>query len=386
VIPKTLQALFHQEGDEVLDAVGVAPLVVVPADDLAGVLAYYLGQFAVDDAAEGVALEVGGDEFFVGETENAFEFAIRGLLEGFVDRLVGDGLLGDEGEVDYGDVGGRDADGETVEFAVHRRHDELKGFGGAGARRNHAEGGGAGAAEVLVRGVEDDLVVGIAVDGGHDSRGDAEGIVKHFDDGSETVGGATGVRDDVVLGGIVLIVVDAEDDGDVLVSGRGGDDDLLDGGTEVSFCLLGVGEKAGGFYDDLGADGGPVEFGGVTLGEDLDLFTVHSDEVGSVGDLVFQVAEDGVIFEEMGQGGGGGEVVDGYEFNVWVADSAAEDVASDPAEAVDAYLYCCHDFGCSCRVAARYLRVLTLEHAAKSLAHTISDAITGVRAAQMLMP
>ena len=43
---KLLQALLHEEEDEVLDAVGVAPLVVVPADDLAGVGADDLGQLA----------------------------------------------------------------------------------------------------------------------------------------------------------------------------------------------------------------------------------------------------------------------------------------------------------------------------------------------------
>ena len=92
---------------------------------------------------------------------------------------------------------------------------------------------------------------------------------------------------------------------------------------------------------------------GIALGEDFDLLAVDGDEVGAVGDLLLEVAEDGVVLEQVGQGGGGGEVVDGDEFDVWVADSAAEDVASDAAEAVNAYLYCCHDFGCSCRVAAR---------------------------------
>jgi predicted kinase len=45
----------------------------------------------------------------------------------------------------------------------------------------------------------------------------------------------------------------------------------------------------------------------------------------------------------VGQGGGGGEVVDGDEFDVGIAESGAEDVASDAAEAVDANLYCHED-------------------------------------------
>ena len=71
-----LQALFDEKEDQILHTVGVAPLVVVPADDLAGVLADDLGQLAVDDAAERVALEVGGDELFIGESQNPLQLAI----------------------------------------------------------------------------------------------------------------------------------------------------------------------------------------------------------------------------------------------------------------------------------------------------------------------
>ncbi len=195
-----------------------------------------------------------------------------------------------------------------------------------------------------MRGVEDDLVVGVAVDGGHDAAGNAEGVVQDLDDGREAVCGAARVGDDVVLGGVVLVVVDAEDYGEVLVGGGGGDDDLLDGGAEVSLGLFCVGEEAGGFDNDLGADGGPVELGGVALSEDLDLLAVYGDEVGSVGDGLLEVSEDGIVLEQVGQGGGGGEVVDGDEFDVGVAQSCAEYVASDAAEAVDAYLNCHKDF------------------------------------------
>ncbi len=110
-----------------------------------------------------------------------------------------------------------------------------------------------------------------------------------------------------------------------------------------SLGLFGVGEEAGGLDDDLCADGCPVELGGVALGEDLDLLAVDGDEVGAVGDLLLEVSEDGIVLEQVGEGGRGGEVVDGDEFDVGVAESGAEDVASDAAEAVDAYLYCHRD-------------------------------------------
>jgi hypothetical protein len=58
----------------------------------------------------------------------------------------------------------------------HLGDDQLEGLGGAGRGGNHGEGGGAGAAQVLVRRVQDDLVVGVAVDGGHDAADDAAGL------------------------------------------------------------------------------------------------------------------------------------------------------------------------------------------------------------------
>ena len=114
--------------------------------------------------------------------------------------------------------------------------------------------------------------------------------------------------------GIVLVLVHAEDDGEVVIGGRSGDDDLLDRALEVGFGLGGVGEVAGGFDDDLGADGGPVELGGIALGEDLDLLAIDGDEVFAGGDVVVQVAEDGVVLEQVRESCGRGEIVDSDEF------------------------------------------------------------------------
>ena len=107
-----------------------------------------------------------------------------------------------------------------------------------------------------------------------------------------------------------------------------------------AFAFSAVGEEAGGLDDDLCADGGPVELGGVALGEDLDFFAVDGDGVGVGGYGLLEIAEDGVVLEQMGEGRGGGEVVDGDELDVGIADRGTEDVATDAAEAVDAYLYC----------------------------------------------
>ena len=66
---------------------------------------------------------------------------------------------------------------------------------------------------------------------------------------------------------------------------------------------------------------------GVALGENLERFSVDGDGIFAVGDLALEIAEDRIVLEKMGQNGGAGEVIDGYEFDVRVAESCAENVA-----------------------------------------------------------
>ena len=57
-----------------------------------------------------------------------------------------------------------------------------------------------------------------------------------------------------MLRGVVLVFVHAEHDGDVLVGGGCGDDDLLDRSLQVGLRLGGIGEDAGRLDHHLGAD------------------------------------------------------------------------------------------------------------------------------------
>src|SRR6185369_15117082 len=98
--------------------------------------------------------------------------------------------------------------------------------GRAGGRRDHALGGGPRAAQVLVGQVQDLLVVRVGVDGRHLALHDPEAVVQHLGHRGQAVRGAGGVGHDVVLRRVVLLVVHAHHDRDVLVLGGGGDDDL----------------------------------------------------------------------------------------------------------------------------------------------------------------
>ncbi len=86
------------ERDEVDEAVGVAPLVVVPADDL-DLVADDLGEAGVEDARRGVGLDVLGDDRVLGVDEEALERALGGGLDRGVDLFDGRLAAGLEGQV-----------------------------------------------------------------------------------------------------------------------------------------------------------------------------------------------------------------------------------------------------------------------------------------------
>src|SRR5213076_1006977 len=100
-------AIGHQR-DQVGQAAGVAPLVVVPGDHLDQVVANDHRREAVDDRGARVALEVHRDERLVGVAEDPLQVAFRQLLELLVDRLGARLLLHLRHEVDDRDGRRRD--------------------------------------------------------------------------------------------------------------------------------------------------------------------------------------------------------------------------------------------------------------------------------------
>ena len=101
-------------GDEVQDTAGVAPLVVVPGNELHEALADGNAGLGVEDGRLVRAGEVGRDDGLVGEAEDALERALGGLLDGRDDLVVRRLLLEADDEVDDGDVEGRDTEGEAT--------------------------------------------------------------------------------------------------------------------------------------------------------------------------------------------------------------------------------------------------------------------------------
>ena len=109
-------------------------------------------------------------------------------------------------------------------------------------------------------------------------------------------------------------------------------------GPRMCFCGVGaLGEQAGGLHHDLRADRSPVDFGGIFHLEHFEALAVHGDGIVGVRHLVGQVAEDGIVFQQIREGLRVGDVVDRDDFDRRIAQRGAHDIPSDAAKSVDSY-------------------------------------------------
>ena len=328
-------------GHEVQDLVGVAPLVVVPGDELDEVVVQHDAGGLVKDAGLGEAGEVGGDHLVGGVGDDALHAVAGGVLHGDADIVIAGGLTEPGGEVHHGDVVGGDAEAHAGHLALQLRDDQAHGLGGAGGGGDDVAHDAAARAPVTAgAGVHGLLLGGGGVDGAHQGLLDAEGIVDDLGHGGQAVGGAGGVGDHVHLGGVVLVVHTHDEGGGHVVLRGGGDDDLPGTVFQVGRGGLRGDVGAGGLDDVLGPAVIPGDVGGVGAAVDPDLLTVNDEVAAVVLHVAGEGAEDGVVLHLIDH------VVQVRVAQVDAADligvgaplhHAAQGHAPDAAETVDAH-------------------------------------------------
>ena len=78
-------------------------------------------------------------------------------------------------------------------------------------------------------------------------------LQQYVDEWRQAVGCARCVRNNVMLGSVVLVVIHANNDSDVFIFRRRGNDDLLSTSFEVTFSFRSFRKETGGLNDDLDA-------------------------------------------------------------------------------------------------------------------------------------
>ena len=191
------------------------------------------------------------------------------------------------------------------------------------------------------------------MNGGHKTVGDTELVVQDLGDGSQAVGGARCVRNDLLA--CIGIGVDTANEhrGSVLRGSR--HYDVLCTGSDVSLSLL-LGEEQTRRLDNiLGTYLVPLQvcgillgqIGGVTLSKHGDGLAVDHDVVALGIDVAVELAVHGVVLEHVSQVIHGAKVVDAhYIVLVSLSASCTEYHTADTSETVDTNLNLCHNSVC----------------------------------------
>ncbi len=189
--------------------------------------------------------------------------------------------------------------------------------------------------------VQDPLVAGVAVNGGHQTPVEAEVLVQNLDDGGQAVGGAAGVGKDVPVLVAVLVVVDADHEGPHAITfTRCGEDHLA--GTSFNVhagFLIGV-EHTGGLDHQIHTPVFPGAVQRVAVGEELDLLAIDDHRVVSGFDLYtgIELAQNRVVGQQVSAGLGVGGGVHPHNLQACVsttADPTPHHIATNSAESID---------------------------------------------------
>jgi hypothetical protein len=334
-------------GDEVGCAAAVTPFVVVPAHDLEHVAIHDLRPVGGEQRTPIVADDVGRADRVFGITEEALERTRFGSgLHRGVDFFLGNVLFHNGGQVDYAAGRHGHTQRDAGQLALQGGDHQTDGLRGTRRGGNDILSGTAGTIRILVRLILSRLIVGVGVNGSHQTFDNAELFVQHLGDGSQAVRGAARVRDALEFR-LELIVVDAQHAGQVsTVFGGGAEHNSLGTGFQVGvvacFAVFGAtGENACAFDNHIDAHVFPGEFGGIADGQGFDLLAVDDQVIGVVTDGARKPAVGAVVFEQRGQHLVVGQVVDGYDLEfARPGVKIAEGQTANASKSVDCYSNC----------------------------------------------
>ena len=155
-------------GDEVQQLVGVAPLVVVPGNELDEVVVQHDACGLVEDAGLGEARQVGGDHLVRSAGDDALHAVLGGVFHRHADVVIAGGLDEPGSQVHHGHVVGGYPEAHAGHFALQLRDDLTHGLGRTGGGGDDVAQHAAPGPPVPARpGVHGLLLGGGGVDGAH---------------------------------------------------------------------------------------------------------------------------------------------------------------------------------------------------------------------------
>ena len=233
--------------------------------------------------------------------ENATERAARRRLEQLVDLLRARFAFQLKYAVGKAGVKDRRTYRVPIELALQLRINQRDSGGAAGRRRLERQHGGAGAPQILVRGIDDDVGVSWCVDRRDLAVANADRLLHYLDDWCQAVSRARRSCQQAMARGIVQAVIHADDHIEcALIFHRRRDDDALHAAIEIGLQLLGLEELARAFQHDLASKITPRHLTGSSSSRETDAPAGHADSALAVAsDGLVPSAVEAVEFQQM---------------------------------------------------------------------------------------
>ena len=153
-ISRNITALNEALGDnvgQIDDALGVAPLVIVPGDNLDHVVAHHHGERSIDGSGNIGTAEIDRHQRRLGDCKYTLHGTISGLFEGRIDFLCRDSFfLHVANEINNRDVRSGNTEGDAIELALQLGKDKGNRLGSTCGSRNDVKRSSTSAAEVAM--------------------------------------------------------------------------------------------------------------------------------------------------------------------------------------------------------------------------------------------
>src|SRR5215467_3657062 len=104
--------------------------------------------------------------------------------------------------------------------------------------------------------------------------------------------------------------------------------------------VLGIREQTSRFDYDLDAKRVPIDLCRISFFKYFDLLAIDHDAFFGRLHVRFQIPQHRVVLQKMRKSFRVGDVVDGYDFDIFIADGSAVKIPANAAKAVNAYFYC----------------------------------------------
>ena len=192
--------------------------------------------------------------------------------------------------------------------------------------------------------IQNSLVIGIGVNGGHKASSDTKGIIQYLDNRCQAVCGAGSIRDDGVICRIIDFFIYTHNDGCIFILARCSDNNLL-------YCAADVLGRAGlifqfacGFNNDFDTTGGPVQIFRISVMKYSYTSSINNQCISIYDYLSVQTAMHCIILEKICRIGCAAWIVDSYYFQIISFQHPAKYQSADSAKSVNSYFSLSHSY------------------------------------------